>query len=34
MKKPFEFGVSQRLIVGFFDKARWDFHEILRLQKF
>lgn len=33
MKMPFEFGVSQRLIVGFFDKARWGFYEILRSAK-
>lgn len=30
MKMPFEFGFGRRLIVGFFDKARWGFYEILR----
>lgn len=33
MKMPFEFGFSRRLIVGFFDKERWDFYEILRSAK-
>lgn len=33
MKMPFEFGFGRRLIVGFFDKARWFFYEILRSAK-
>lgn len=33
MKMPFEFGFGRRLIVGFFDKAQWDFYEILRSAK-